>query len=256
MIYARLPVKARLTVRGYATVHEKRSRRTNSQSPDFRLIQWPRCSECTPYNILEQARTEPYNKRRFHELVRVYHPDRWQHATYHGVSKATRVERYRLLVLANAILSDPLKRKAYDEYGVGWDGGGHHGSPERRTNGDDDLAQGWSQQPGQEGVDATWDGWEQWGRQGQDQNQGLIILRNESLGLVLALFLTLGGCCLYAQAYYRVKEITQQCDKVHTTISEDLWRIKNQAESSSRENRVKAFVNHRASLVLAKDFHS
>ncbi|KAJ5294806.1 hypothetical protein N7508_009627 [Penicillium antarcticum] len=37
-----------------------------------------------------------------------------------GLSKDERVERYRLIVAAHEILSDPQKRTAYDVYGIGW----------------------------------------------------------------------------------------------------------------------------------------
>ncbi|KAK8073435.1 hypothetical protein PG994_004334 [Apiospora phragmitis] len=70
------------------------------------LTRWPSQAKCNPYEVLEQPRNGSYSKRRFYELVMVYHPDRWMHGTYPDITKATRVERYRLILAANAILSD------------------------------------------------------------------------------------------------------------------------------------------------------
>lgn len=134
------------------------------------LTRWPPQSRCTPYDILEQSRHGPYNKRRFHELVMVYHPDRWLHSTYHGIPKATRVERYRMMVAANAILSDPIKRRAYDTYGVGWEADGpvtgsrHNGdfgtdTPTSSSHGGD-AGRRRSWQHNSSRMNATWEDWE------------------------------------------------------------------------------------------------
>lgn len=77
----------------------------------------------SPYAIpdLQSEEGSSYSKRRFYELVKLYHPDRHNHdiSTY-GLSYATKLEKNRLVVAANEILSDPVKGSAYDCYGAGW----------------------------------------------------------------------------------------------------------------------------------------
>jgi hypothetical protein len=78
----------------------------------------------TPYEIFGQRERSEYSKRRFCALVKLYHPDR--HCQHGGdaelaqLSRAMKLERYRLVVAANALLSDPMKKAAYDQYGIGW----------------------------------------------------------------------------------------------------------------------------------------
>ncbi|OCL06051.1 hypothetical protein AOQ84DRAFT_85833, partial [Glonium stellatum] len=81
----------------------------------------------TPYQILALRHDEPYTKQRFYALVKLYHPDRHHHHYSSDSSRAiaslprsTRLERYRLLVAAHTLLSDPAKRRAYDRHGIGW----------------------------------------------------------------------------------------------------------------------------------------
>ncbi len=175
----------------------------------------------------------------------VYHPDRWQHATYHGISKTTRVERYRLLVLANAILSDPIKRKAYDEHGVGWDGGGYHGTPETEANRNANVDKEWRRQPPNVSMNSTWQEWEESRQQQGSQEQDIVLIHGKTSVFCLAILVFLGGCCLYIQAYYRAREIMRQRDMIHRALSEDLWRMKRQNECSSRDSLVGAFLSHR-----------
>lgn len=86
----------------------------------------------TPYQIFSTTPSEPYSKARFTELVKIYHPDRCDHPAGHACAHlpaTTRLERYRLIVSAHRILSNPERRKAYDRFGAGWTG-----SPETDSN--------------------------------------------------------------------------------------------------------------------------
>ena len=76
----------------------------------------------TPYEILKLRKGSPYNKRSFYELVKIYHPDRAipSHVRSDICPHPIRLERYRLIVAAHTILSDPSKRSAYDRWGAGW----------------------------------------------------------------------------------------------------------------------------------------
>ena len=76
----------------------------------------------TPYEIFALPKGGAYSKHKFYELVKIYHPDRHglEGTACAGISHVEKLERYRLVVLAHEILSDPIKRKAYDSYGAGW----------------------------------------------------------------------------------------------------------------------------------------
>ena len=62
-----------------------------------------------------------YSKTRFHELVKLYHPD-MSPGKSEDIPRQVKIERYRLIVAAHTILSDPTRRSAYDRFGAGWNG--------------------------------------------------------------------------------------------------------------------------------------
>lgn len=84
------------------------------------------------YESLGIARTATPEeiKTAFRKLARKYHPDV-------AKNKVTAEERFKEINEANEVLSDPDKRKRYDELGANWDnpagaaapGGRHHGHP-------------------------------------------------------------------------------------------------------------------------------
>src|SRR5256885_8651239 len=73
----------------------------------------------TPYEIFDLPKGGTYSKHKFYELVKIYHPDRnrVEGTACAGISHVEMLERYRLIVLAHEILSDPVKRRAYDTCG-------------------------------------------------------------------------------------------------------------------------------------------
>lgn len=134
--------------RFYATVHE----------PSDADLSWPSTPSFTPYDIFKQDRAAPYSKRRYYDLVKIYHPDRPcnDHPVCRDITREVRLQRYRLIVSAHEILSDPSKRAAYDQFGVGWhDHPDHKTSPPPRyhpgMNMDDPIF-----------ANATWEDWQRW----------------------------------------------------------------------------------------------
>lgn len=100
-------------------------------------LPWPKTKSHnaipTPYEIFGQLPSAPYSKRRFYELVKLYHPDAHTHKSQSSmpksrISESTRLYRYRLIIEANAILCCPDKRRAYDSCGAGW-----HGMPDMES---------------------------------------------------------------------------------------------------------------------------
>lgn len=170
--------RSRTRQRHYATIHASQ----DSSIHDF--IPWPAPKKAsippTPYEIFAQGPREPYSKHRFYQLVKIYHPDRntapddsLDTSNPCKCTRAVALERYRLVVAANAILSDPEKRQAYDRNGWGWSRGDSN-DPSRsdphlykyttyhrwRSNGTSTAYQWPTDQDPM--YNATWEDWERW----------------------------------------------------------------------------------------------
>ena len=152
----------------------------HGRAPDFRdNMHWPTpktpTSTPTPYEIFDLPRGSSYSKHKFYELVKIYHPDRNAHegAVSIGLSNVEMVERYRLVILAHEILSDPVKRRAYDSYGAGW---GQHEKYQvtRHSRGFTSAAgQTYGTGKGDDNspfANATWEDWERWYRRSESKN--------------------------------------------------------------------------------------
>ncbi len=153
-----------MQIRTYATVK-------GSKNYDFRdNMNWPCCdnatkkpsSSPTPYDIFDIHKTEVYTKQKFYEMVKIYHPDRQSshhqdpNASIHHIPPVERLERYRLVVQAHTILSDPVRRKAYDTTGAGW---GEQSSWMRRDGSSRPHTYSEEDSPF---ANATWEDWERW----------------------------------------------------------------------------------------------
>jgi curved DNA-binding protein CbpA len=74
------------------------------------------------------------------------------------------MQRYRIIVAAHEILSDPVKRDAYDKYGLGW----HQRSELFAAKGGENQNGQYARYTRQKGSDdsvfrnATWEDWERW----------------------------------------------------------------------------------------------
>lgn len=108
------------TLRSYGYLpHPVRHCRPLSSHAD--LSHWPTSADFSPYEVLNLPPSGPYTKSRYFELVKLYHPDRsCNHPACRHLSAHDRAHRYRLIVAAHEILSDPIKRVEYDRHGLGW----------------------------------------------------------------------------------------------------------------------------------------
>lgn len=114
----------------------------------------------TPYEIFRLKKGAVYSKHRFYELVKVYHPDRHGHEGCPNISHAERMERYRLIIIAHEILSDPVKRQEYDKLGLGWGDSGFKATRAySSSNKPYGTGAGFDASPFQ---NATWEDWERW----------------------------------------------------------------------------------------------
>ncbi|KAL2867106.1 J domain-containing protein [Aspergillus lucknowensis] len=171
--YPSAPVSRRTFSRPYATAHGDCSEKD---------LSWPSSSSFTPYDVIGQARGAPYSKHRFYELVKIYHPDRPcnGHPLCKDISPEVRLQRYRIVITAHEILSDPTRRAAYDQTGMGWSFNPATSSRARTGPYPDPVY-----------ANATWEDWERWYNRDQPKQQ-TIVDHGTFVAFVVLLFF-LGG---------------------------------------------------------------
>jgi len=203
--------------------------------------QWPTSQNPTPYDILDTKPTEPYSKARFYNLVKLYHPDKHHHVPVNGINHATRLERYRLLILANDILCDPQKRRAYDLYGVGWANGPRSQSQIYRA-----ASRKWREEPGNASSNATWEDWAQWH---EDRRTGKkpepLHMSHMAFAALIFLFVAIGGATQAARAESHTAHVIEKRQKQHATITEHLTRRGIETAGMSNPERLERFLRER-----------
>ncbi|KAL4755397.1 hypothetical protein BDW72DRAFT_189160 [Aspergillus terricola var. indicus] len=139
-------------------------------------LAWPSTPSFTPYDVIGQARGAPYSKHRFYELVKIYHPDRPcnDHPLCKDITPEVRLQRYRIVVTAHEILSDPIRRAAYDATGMGW---AFNPAPPRRRRAPDDPIF----------ANATWEDWERWHNR-HEMKQETVVDHKTFVTFVILLF--------------------------------------------------------------------
>lgn len=199
---------------------------------------WPSTTSFTPYDIFQQDRNAPYIKTRFYELAKIYHPDRpsdW-HRLSRNLSPEVRIHRYRLIVTAHEILSDPVKRAEYDRSGSRW-----HSKPSFReqrpphcTNWNDPIFR-----------NGTWEDWERWNsRDNATQVQPVSHRTFVSLIVLLGLF---GGL---AQASWLTQFQSGYEQRIQELNAQSARFLANRRQQStdqmrSSEARVQSFLIRR-----------
>ena len=229
--------------RPYATVQEPLP---SPQEDEAFIDHWPRAIHPhplpTPYQILSHTRGTPYNKARFYELVKLYHPDRTDHPAHSTLCRhippSERLERYRLIVAAHSILSDPAKRTAYDVYGAGWAGRPDAHRTEYPKYGPDSPMH-----------NATWEDWERWyerfdpnGRGRARGQQKPVFLSNSAFVSLVAILAALGGIGQATRAENTTKSVIAMRDEAHERASRELARVKKERRGFTKEERIVAFL--------------
>jgi hypothetical protein len=268
--------------RRYATIADASSFDTSDEA-----LPWPTASPHkppSPYDVFNQSRGDKYSKRRFYELVMKYHPDRNSHPDESTSSpnpckcpKEEMLERYRLVVAANAILSDPEKRAAYDNFGLGWmsdmNGGQqsplHKYSTYHRWRKTGDTAYKWptDQDPM---YNATWEDWERWYREqsarskakssmpiyghfftaGHGRQSTGVFMGNGAFISIVFLFALLGGIGQATRVNDYSKSRTEQLQQMNDETHQVLMRARQDAieQSNSGENKKKRIQRFIASI--------
>lgn len=223
---------------------------------DHGRLRWPEVTAAkglpTPYQIFNQKKGSPYSKRRFYELVKLYHPDRHDHDAFDGgLSDATKLERYRLVVAANDILSDSVKRSAYDCYGAGWNGAPDVVQPRDPADSAADWGnyggRGWSGGPGGPSQNATWEDWERWYQRDAKGPQEPTYVSNSAFVGLIVTFALVGGIGQATRAGNSAINFVEKRDNLHKNISKDLVRRRKETTTAygSREERIESFLRQR-----------
>ena len=250
--------------------HPKRHHATiRDDKPNAGEIQWPKTTSVnaipTPYQIFQQKRTDPYSKRRFYELVKIYHPDRRgcenNDSRVSSLPYAVLIDRYRLVVAANDILSHPAKRKAYDECGAGWNG--HPEAKSRRDQWSYDSDRRWT---GFEDNNtspfrnATWEDWEKWYQRndtGKRQPQEPVYFSNGGFLSLIAIFACLGGIGQATRIGDQKISYLKQVENVHADCSQDTRRRMEQAQGyGNKDSRVEGFLKTREQASIPLSYSS
>jgi hypothetical protein len=210
---------------------------------------WPNCKHPTiptPYEIFQQKKGSAYSKHRFYELVKIYHPDRHGLADSHcgGISHAVKLERYRLIIAANDLLSDPIRRGAYDMYGAGWTGRPEVGT-EKPHYDPGEAKYSWNSEDSPFN-NATWEDWERWyyrrdNKKNPHENQ--FYMSHTAFFSFIALIATLGGVAQATRVGTYSLTVEQRIQAVTLECS-DLMNSRT-GVVNDRQGRVQTFLRAR-----------
>ncbi|EMD00017.1 hypothetical protein BAUCODRAFT_45916, partial [Baudoinia panamericana UAMH 10762] len=211
----------------------------------------------TPYQIFAMRSTGEYSKARFYEMVKVYHPDLSNGSC--NVAHHIKMERYRLIVAAHTILSDPVKRSAYDRFGAGWNGkaevteagGGAHPGPGPFTH-------SWGDHSDPIWANATWEDWERfYARRAQEQGgaepdpktrvpQAPVYMQNSFFLALVVMLAIAGSSANYGRAQDAGTYFVEQRDLMHDRAAKELRKVRQELGGvKGRQERIDWFVRQR-----------
>ncbi|KAK2007364.1 DnaJ domain-containing protein [Colletotrichum eremochloae] len=213
---------------------------------------WPACANPTPYDIFDIEKTAPYTKSRFAELVKQYHPDKHHASALDSLPSHTRLERYRLIVLANEILSSPEKRRAYDAFGAHWQ------TPDTAADDPRDIHEvyrhadkAWRRTAGNPSANATWEDWERWHHRranpGSDR-QAPLYMSNASFAALVIAALAVGTVAQTTRMENSSAHILERKDAHEAHIAEALRRRGEATAGKGREERIERFLRERENI--------
>ena len=179
--------------------------------------------------------------------MKLYHPDRHNcDGMPDEIPIGTKLERYRLVVAANDILSDPVKRSAYDYYGAGWNGQpevkGARDPSNTVHNWDRYSEDGWGGR-GSPFQNATWEDWEKWYDREEKKKQKPTYLSNGAFVGFIVICVALGGIGQATRVGNYSMNFIEQRNALHDEISKDLVRRRKESnEYGNRDERVHSFL--------------
>ena len=165
------------------------------------------------------------------------------------MSYAVNMERYRLVVAANEILSHPVKRRAYDESGAGWNGRSEIGN--RRQEWGSDVSHYWSgfYNNSSPARNATWEDWEKWyqrNEKGERIPQKPVYLSNEAFLSLVAVIACLGGIGQATRIEDQEISYLKRMETIHTDCNHEKQRRMEEAQGYGiKDERVRSFLRTR-----------
>ncbi|KAL8774986.1 MAG: hypothetical protein Q9209_000465 [Squamulea sp. 1 TL-2023] len=155
------------------------------------------------------------------------------------------MKRYRLVVAANSILSDPSRRRAYDLWGAGWTTHADVGGASHTL--DPNLKTRWSgfQDDGSPAGNATWEDWEKWYRRDTPDHQTPVYCSNGEFISFVAFVVFLGALWQASRVEGHQKRFNEQVELVHNDASKNLHQRRSETRELSNDKAILRFVRAR-----------
>lgn len=248
--------------RGFATARDR-----DVSSSAAHHLPWPDMPTPsaipTPYQIFQLEKTAPYSKRRFYELVKLYHPDRHGHCCnipkIDSLSQDVKMKRYRLVVAANGILSDPSRRRAYDQCEAGWTGHPDIGGPAH--NWDSTMKPRWSGFHDKDSAanNATWEDWEKWYQRDTKAAQTPVYFSNGGFVFLVAFVAAASAIGQASRVDDHKSRFAEGAEFVHTECNKNLQQRRNETrELSSNDQAILRLARwrERGGVPISPGMHS
>jgi len=161
------------------------------------------------------------------------------------IPQEVRLQRYRLIISAHEILSDPVKKAAYDKYGAGWHSNlGHDGFHSQTGSEYSDFGK-YTDREDPIFSNSTWEDWERWHHRHHPRQAREV---SDSTFVTFIILLVLLGGVLQGSRLTQYKAgFEQRLQEVNTQSAELLAGRRQQTtdELNSSEARVQSFLIRR-----------
>lgn len=206
-------------------------------------LPWPAHPFPTPYEIfhLDQAASAAQVKRRYYELVKIYHPDRLSSPT------ATENERFHKIVAANDLLCDKSKRSAFDTYGIGWQWAGtdRHTRVYAGQMSGSRFNQYNRHRRADHAETEAWDNFYTGNKTRADARETTYTSNTNFVGFLVFL-IAVGAVVQAARLGKASADINERADKQHFATARDLAESRRLAKDLGRDERRRLFLAHRS----------